>query len=177
MAPAVRKVTWERQLGDAMVHPDGSSADHPACRYPWGSPAGGTLEPMAIDYDALGRVICVANGKGGVNKTSIVANLGGLAAAGGYRTLLVDLDPQGDLSDDLGYYDNPDDDHGQQLAAALLTGSAADRDARRGPARARCRQWGRAPHRRRRRSRRACVPWCVDHQSARHLTCPTRSRL
>jgi cellulose biosynthesis protein BcsQ len=79
---------------------------------------------MAIDYDALSRVICVANGKGGVNKTSIVANVGGLAAAGGYRTLLVDLDPQGDLSDDLGFYANPADDHGQQLAAAILTGGA-----------------------------------------------------
>ena len=62
---------------------------------------------MAIDYDALSRVVCVANGKGGVNKTSIVAQVGGLAAAGGYRTLLVDLDPQGDLSDDLGYYSDP----------------------------------------------------------------------
>jgi chromosome partitioning protein len=78
---------------------------------------------MSIDYDALGRVICIANGKGGVNKTSIVANVGGLAAAGNYRTLLVDLDPQGDLSDDLGYYSNPTDDHGQQLATALLTGA------------------------------------------------------
>lgn len=78
---------------------------------------------MKIDYDALGRVICVANGKGGVNKTSIVAQVGGLAAASRYRTLLVDLDPQGDLSDDLGYYSDGNDDHGQQLATALLTGS------------------------------------------------------
>lgn len=78
---------------------------------------------MEIDYDALSRVICVANGKGGVNKTSIVAQVGGLAAASRYRTLLVDLDPQGDLSDDLGYYSDARDDHGQQLATALLTGS------------------------------------------------------
>lgn len=78
---------------------------------------------MVIDYDALSRVICVANGKGGVNKTSIVAQVGGLAAASRYRTLLVDLDPQGDLSDDLGYYNDARDDHGRQLATALLTGS------------------------------------------------------
>lgn len=79
---------------------------------------------MPIDYGALSRVICVANGKGGVCKTSLVANIGGLTAAANYRTLLVDLDPQGDLSDDLGYFDNPADDHGKALAAALLTGNA-----------------------------------------------------
>ena len=78
---------------------------------------------MPIDYGALSRVICVANGKGGVCKTSLVANIGGLTAASNYRTLLVDLDPQGDLSDDLGYFDNPADDHGKALAASLLTGS------------------------------------------------------
>ena len=42
--------------------------------------------------------------------------------AAGYRTLVVDLDPQGDLSDDLGYFDSDADDHGQGLAAALVTG-------------------------------------------------------
>ena len=88
-----------------------------------GSPGLSQTQVVAIDYDALSRVICVANGKGGVNKTSIVANVGGLAAAGNYRTLLVDLDPQGDLSDDLGYYRDRGDDHGQQLASALLTGT------------------------------------------------------
>ncbi|MFY0408941.1 ParA family protein [Solicola sp. PLA-1-18] len=79
---------------------------------------------MDIDYDRLARVVCVANGKGGVTKTSLSANLAGLAAAAGYHTLLVDLDPQGDLSDDLGYFDDNTDDHGEQLAAALVTGSA-----------------------------------------------------
>lgn len=75
------------------------------------------------DTDAdLARVICVANGKGGVFKTSLTANVAGLTAAAGYRTLVVDLDPQGDLSDDLGYFDDDNDDHGQGLAAALVTG-------------------------------------------------------
>src|SRR3954453_2473359 len=100
----------------------GDPYDASACRSLRCRPTGPRLRPMPIDYDAMSRVICVANGKGGVNKTSIVANIGGLAAAGGYRTLLVDLDPQGDLSDDLGFYANPADDHGQQLAAAILTG-------------------------------------------------------
>ena len=83
-------------------------------------------EPRLVNQSqaaALARVVCVANGKGGVSKTSVVANVAGLAAAGGFRVLLVDLDPQGDLSDDLGYYDNPDDDQGQQLAESLVTGA------------------------------------------------------
>jgi len=82
--------------------------------------------PRHVDREqtaALARVVCVANGKGGVSKTSVAANVAGLAAAGGFRALLVDLDPQGDLSDDLGYYDNPADDQGQQLAEALITGA------------------------------------------------------
>jgi CO dehydrogenase nickel-insertion accessory protein CooC1 len=48
------------------------------------------------------NTILVMNGKGGVGKTSLVANLGGLAAFAGWRTLLVDTDPQGNLGRDLG---------------------------------------------------------------------------
>src|SRR3954464_10516986 len=77
---------------------------------------------MSFKDADLARVICVANGKGGVCKTSLAANIAGLSAAAGYRTLVVDLDPQGDLSDDLGYFDDGADDHGQGLAGALVTG-------------------------------------------------------
>jgi chromosome partitioning protein len=52
---------------------------------------------------AIPRVIAVGNGKGGTGKTSVVANVGGLAAAAGLRVLLIDLDPQGNLNRDLGY--------------------------------------------------------------------------
>ena len=51
---------------------------------------------------AIPGVLAVANGKGGTGKTSLVANLSGLAAAAGIRTLTIDLDPQGNLSPDLG---------------------------------------------------------------------------
>jgi chromosome partitioning protein len=57
---------------------------------------------------AIPQVCSVVNGKGGALKTSIVANVGALCAAGDYRTLLVDLDPQGNLGLDLGYYDHGD---------------------------------------------------------------------
>jgi chromosome partitioning protein len=45
----------------------------------------------------------VANGKGGCGKTSVATNLAGVAALSGWRVLLVDLDPQGNVGDDLGY--------------------------------------------------------------------------
>ncbi|HSR47240.1 MAG TPA: ParA family protein [Anaerolineales bacterium] len=50
----------------------------------------------------MGRVIVVANQKGGVGKTATVANLGAALAERGSRVFLVDLDPQGGLSASLG---------------------------------------------------------------------------
>ncbi|MFP5319458.1 MAG: ParA family protein [Acidimicrobiia bacterium] len=47
--------------------------------------------------------MAVANGKGGCGKTSVAVNLAGVAALSGWRVLLVDLDPQGNVGDDLGY--------------------------------------------------------------------------
>lgn len=76
-----------------------------------------------VEYRQLSRVIAVANGKGGVFKTSLAANMAGLAASAGHRVLLVDMDPQGDLGDDLGFFDDPRADEGEALAGALVTGA------------------------------------------------------
>lgn len=73
-------------------------------------------------WDWNGRVIAIANNKGGVRKTSTVVNVGGILANAGQRVLLVELDTQPEsAATDLGYLDRSD--HGASLAEALLHGS------------------------------------------------------
>lgn len=66
--------------------------------------------------------ILTINGKGGVGKTSLVANIAGLAAGSGWRVLAIDSDPQGNLARDLGVLEQADD--GVNLRDAILARTA-----------------------------------------------------
>lgn len=51
------------------------------------------------------KTIAFYNNKGGVGKTTLAANVGYNLSTMGYRVLLVDCDPQGNLSSFFGRYD------------------------------------------------------------------------
>lgn len=80
------------------------------------------LEPVlkrygfTVNVSKKNKTIAIANHKGGVSKTTTVACLGDVLSRQGYKVLLIDFDPQGNLSQVLGI-ENPE----RQIAETLFT--------------------------------------------------------
>ena len=78
---------------------------------------------QTVDWEALRRAVSVINGKGGVLKTSIVANVAGRLALSGWRVLVVALDPNANINLDLGVGDHPGNDRGKGIVDAIWNGT------------------------------------------------------
>ena len=73
----------------------------------------------------MSEIIAIANQKGGVGKTTTTFSLGVALRKQGNKVLLIDADPQGDLTTCMGYYDQ---DKLQNTIATLMSDTIYDNE-------------------------------------------------
>src|SRR5579863_1790865 len=83
------------------------------------------VAPGLLQNNPMGRIIAVANQKGGVGKTTTAINLAASFAAAEVNTLLVDCDPQSNATSGMGFVKDPE----RISSYHLLMGAASAEEA------------------------------------------------
>src|SRR3990172_184104 len=77
--------------------------------------------PRSLRFDPMTRIVAIANQKGGVGKTTTAINVSSSVAAAEKRALVVDMDPQANLTSGLGI-----DPGGGTIYRGLVEGVSAE---------------------------------------------------